>query len=863
MILIESKFDSSIQSNTIQRTQLIEKINRAKGFTIVQAPAGYGKTTLFRQWKQQSDAKVAWLSLDVHDNEQTRFLEYLTTALLTIKPMFETLLQSDIAYSASERLTHLANTIKRHVTDSICLVIDNYDVIFNDEIHASIEFLLKHTMPQLHLMIISRSEPPLPIASLRANGLLTEINASDLSFTQKEINDYFDACTDITLADEQVTNIYSRIEGWIAIIQILVARLKKSSDLDTVIQYFSGQDHFVVDYLMSECFNEYPAQLQSFLMNTSILQWIDDDVCRYIISESEKYYPLATLEKVGIPLFRLDTNHTQYRYQPIFGSFLRNQIRQGAEDDLIALHQRASEWYSQQDELNFDNVENILFHASHVNHDILLAYLEQYGQRLLKWGQNQLIINLLKPIPFKVLLDYPITLIGYLWSLYSKGQTQQVGYLLEQVEADLPTEVMNDVIVLRAQLSNLDDNPHKSRELSRQALQILPEDDVILRAMMQHNLARLSFFYYGETTQAIDLLTDSVTIYEQVGYYDLWAISMDFLVAARYRHGSLLEAEALCRYSLSMCQHINRPDLSCTFYSQLGKVLYERDRVTEAEQILRRGRILSQTHGGINSFLASSMTLARFVGEVESITVMEEARNFVGTSGYQLSRISAYPISRLAEHGWIAPSIQWDKYDYDPDVDVLSIETMFTYLNVAYQLCLGLIPNPRKAITLLVQLEHLATKSNQKTSLIEVLLLMTMSYEAVGNRESALLSLRRAVSMTQQTGHKRLILDNGMTVTRLLKILANQQENRLASRLLQDTSLQPEPLVVTSLMTPFTSRERDVIQLIAEGYSNPEIGNKLNISVSTTRWHVKNIYKKLGVTNRTRATIQAQQLGLI
>ncbi len=862
MVLIESKFDCSIQANTIHRKRLIETLKHAQGFTLVRAPAGYGKTILVNQWRQQSDARVAWLSLDNDDNEQSRFLGYFVMALSTIEPAFESLLQSEIPYEPSDYLAQIANIIKRHVTDSIYIVIDNYDVILNDEIHASIAFLLKHAIPQLHLIIVSRSQPPLPIASLRAKGLLTEITASDLRFTQQETQDYFADYTNLNLAQKQLIHVCQQTAGWIGLIQILVARLQKSSNLYETIEHFSGRDRFVSDYLMGECFDNYPPQLRSFLIKISILKWLDEDVCQYITLQSDEPYVLAILEQLGIPIFPVDTSHTQYYYHPIFASFLQNQLRQLPKDEVIALHQWAGEWYSQQDEITIDHVEQVLFHANHVSHDVLLAYLEQFGQQLLKWGHNQLIVDYLKPVAFEVLVDYPMTLIGYLWSLYSIGQARQVGLLLEQVESDLPTQVIGDVVALRAQLSNFEDNPHKSRELAQQALTILSEDDVILRALMQHNLARLLFFYDGETTQAINMLTESVTIYEQVGYYDLWAISMDLLVAVRYRHGSLLEAEALCRYSMSMCDHINRPDLSCTFFSQLGKILYERNRLSEAEQIVRRGRVVSQTHGGINSFLASSMTLARLVNEAESITVMEEAREFVGTSAYQLARITAYPISRLAEHGWIAPSIDWDKYDYDPNLDIPSIETMFTYINIAYQLCLGIMPNPRKAITLLVQLEQLATKANQKTSLLEILLLLTTSYEAVGNRESALLTLKRAVLMTQQTGHKRLILDSGAVVMRLLEILANQQENRYALRLLHDTS-EPQALIIPSSIPSFTSRERDVMRLIGEGYSNPEIGDKLNISVSTTRWHVKNIYRKLGVTNRTRATIQAQQLGLL
>ena len=277
-----------------------------------------------------------------------------------------------------------------------------------------------------------------------------------------------------------------------------------------------------------------------------------------------------------------------------------------------------------------------------------------------------------------------------------------------------------------------------------------------------------------------------------------------------------------------------------------------------------QGREISRENLGVNSFLAGSLTLARMVDTSEADSLIEEARHFVGADSYQLSRISAFPTSHLAEHGWISPQINWQKRDYDKNQDTVDIPSLYTFLNLARILSIGTTPNPRKAISLLLELEALTAQINQKSSLLETLILLSVNYEVLRNRDLALSYLRRALFIAQQTQHQRLFLDMGDIMQRLLECLAyGNDSNKYAMRL-----LNPEPLLTKSsnhkpLPTPMTRREIDILRLMGDGYSNPEISQQLNISTSTTRWHVKNIYNKLSVNNRTRATVRAYELGLI
>lgn len=864
--ILESKLLSpSFHNQALYREQLINQLSQQKLLTSIVAPAGYGKTILVRQWQQQfaNDDGIQWLTLDNTDSETEQFLKYFTHLIgdkitTNLANIADTRHQDIIPY-----LTRLSNAMLQSEVAPVYLVLDNYHLIQNKQIHDIITFFLLNPIPSLRFIILSRCKLPFNLTKLRLQKHLTEITARDLCFQPDEINTYL-STQDFDLTPSQLQAITEKTQGWIACLEILILRLKSSSDVNQAIQTFSGTDSYLVDYFLSEFYDDLPQDYQKFLIHTSILNPLSGELCDAALDQTDSHKRLIGLEDAGLPIATLDTNRTAFQYHPLYREFLLRQFESETPEIRRRLHHRASDWYAKYDAPTYDMIIKALDHANSASQDSMLNLLEHLSPTIQRQGHNQLFLTYLEQVDYEILLDYPTLFVSYLWAMYTNGQVHKAYALLDQTEHLIPSRYQSELYALRTQLSTVENNPQKSKTLAQQTLTMLSPDDLILRGLMQFNLARLAFFYDGQTHQAIRQMTIAIDVFEQASHYALWSIATDCLIAVRQRHGSLLEAEALCRYAITTCEQADQPNLIATFYSQLGKILYERNYLQESEQILRHGRELSRKYEGFNSFLASSLTLARIVNATEAKEIIDETRDFVKTNGYQLGRIAAFPVSHLAQHGWISPHINWDKLDYEPDYDVPTLTSVYTYLNLARRLSIGHPSNPRKAITLLLELEQLTSKINQRGSLLEVLILLSLCYQSIKDTDSALFSLQRALLIAQHTGHQRLFLDLGKPILHLLEKIAHEgQYPEYALQLINGGGKSSEPAKYRQLSTPLTQRENDILRLLGEGYSNPEISHYFDISVSTIRWHVKNIYRKLDVNNRTRATVRARDLGLI
>ena len=856
-VILQSKLFSPVSpAKDITRQRLIEQLGTARLFTSIVAPAGYGKTNLIAQWENQvaEDIHIRRLSLDIGDNNSQQFLTYFVAALCSTNDVFSAHIDDNSS------LALISNTLIRFADKPIVLVLDNYHVIGQDEIHAIINFFVTNPIPQLRFIVLSRTGLPLKLAHLRIQQKLTEITARHLSFTQDEIVRYFQVYHTLDLIASHLTAIEEKTRGWVASIQILSLRLQeKSNDIDSTLEHFSGEDRYLADYFSSEFLEDYPAELQRFLIESSIFEDLRSDLCDAVLEQEGSREQFIALEDSGIPIFPLDTTQSCYQYHPLFADFLRSKLESKRK---LQLHQRASDWYCSRDNLTDENIKKALYHATVAGQEKILSVLNRLSSTILRLGHEHLILDSLKSIPYEALFDYPRLLISYLWALFASGQSHKTLALLEQAESVLPDRFTGEVYVLRAQLSSIEGNPQKSRQLAQQALRMLPPDDMVLQGLMQFSLVRLSFFYEGQTNQAIKQLTEAIILFEQNKHYAVWSIAVDLLIAIRHRHGSLLEAEALCRYGIATCEAINRPDFMGAFYSQSGKILYERNCLDEAESILRQGRILSREHQGKNSFLASSLTLSRIVNQQEADAIIEEARQFLQADAYQIARINAFPVSHLCEHGWIAPWIDWNQNDYHHNA--ISMSSIYTYLDLARRLCISTEANPRRAISLLLDLEQFTSKINQRSSLLEVLILLAYCYSSLGDKSSAILSLQRALLIARYTGHCRLFLDLGQPILDLLEDIVQAGHHAEYARELLEHQDNPSTYAMpVELSNPLTPREIDILRLLTDGYSNPEMSRYFELSVSTVRWHVKNIYRKLDVNNRTRATVRARDLGLI
>ncbi len=339
-------------SQLVRRSHLTERLQQAveRQLTLIAAPAGFGKTTLLSAWLQDAPVSAAWVSLDGGDDDPTRFWSYTFAALDSVYPGLSAiglpLLQSSQPPPLENILTAIINSLEAH-SEELVLVFDDYHVINAQPIHASVTFLLDHLPTCLHLVIATRADPPLPLARLRTRGQLVEIRSTDLRFTREEVTSFLSQTSGLEFSTGDITALETRTEGWIAGLQLAALALQGRQDIAHFMQAFTGTHRFVVDYLTQEVLARQPAGVQSFLLETAILERLCGSLCEAVTGEPAGQAMLERLEEANLFLLPLDDERQWYRYHQLFAEMLRQRLQRKHPDRVAQLHQRASAWYAQ------------------------------------------------------------------------------------------------------------------------------------------------------------------------------------------------------------------------------------------------------------------------------------------------------------------------------------------------------------------------------------------------------------------------------------------------------------------------------------------------------------------------------------
>ncbi len=340
----------------VHRPRLIQRLQQGmeQALTLVSAPIGFGKSTLLSDWLASSAIPVAWLSLELQDNEPARFLSYLLAALQADNPHLDTI-RLTLHYplqppSMEAMLTLLINDLLIHraaAQERFVLVLDNYQAITDGTIHHALTFLLDHLPPWMHLVLATREDPPLPLAQLRGRDDLLELRASDLRFTQEEAATFLIKVMGLPISTEASALLQARTEGWITGLQLAAFSLQGRDDPETFITAFSGSHHYVVDYLLEEVLNRQSEAVQDFLLQTCILDRLSAPLCDAVREQGGSQVLLDFLERANLFLVALDDKGHWYRYHRLFAEALRQRLLQTAPALVPELHLRASRWYEQ------------------------------------------------------------------------------------------------------------------------------------------------------------------------------------------------------------------------------------------------------------------------------------------------------------------------------------------------------------------------------------------------------------------------------------------------------------------------------------------------------------------------------------
>src|SRR3712207_5043471 len=359
---------------------------------------------------------VAWLSLDAADNDPARFWRYFVTAVDQLQPgsgeSALALLGSPQAPPIEVILTTLLNELADLEADAV-LVLDDYHLIESRAIHEALTFLIEHLPARMHLVISTRADPPLPLARLRARSELNELRAADLRFTSEEAATFLDGVMGLELSAEEIAELETRTEGWIAGLQMAALAMRDRADVPSFIEAFTGSNRYVLDYLVEEVVNQQSEWVRSFLLETSVLGRMCGPLCDTVTGRTDGQVILERLEHSNLFVGPLDDERRWYRFHHLFADVLYMRLREAAVERPSELHRRASAWFERQD-LVQEAIEHALAAADWRRATRLIV---QFAPSFTFRGQFHTVLSWLNALPDEVVRANP-TLSVYSASVF-------------------------------------------------------------------------------------------------------------------------------------------------------------------------------------------------------------------------------------------------------------------------------------------------------------------------------------------------------------------------------------------------------------------------------------------------------------
>ena len=892
------------RATVVDRSRLTERliVSDDRRLTLISAPAGFGKTTLLSEWIPHSEHCVAWLSLDPGDNDPPRFWAYVVAALQTLRSDLGASALALLAVPQSPPIEAILTSLLNDVaafSDRLGLVLDDYHLIETPAIHTALTFLIDHLPPQMQLMITTRSDPPLPLARWRVRQQLIEIRAADLRFTPDEVAAFLNQVMGLNLSADDVAALEKRTEGWIAGLQLAALSMQGRDDASAFIRSFTGSHAYVIDYLAEEVLQRQAAEVQAFLLRTSILDRMCGPLCDTLADRSDSQRLLEQLEHTNLFIVPLDDRREWFRYHHLFADVLQARLRREYPDLRPDLHRRASVWH----ERHGSPVEAVNHALAAQDFSQAARLIEQKSRAMWQRGEVKTLQSWLAALPPDIRRARPQLSLAKAWAALAVSQIAVVETSLLEAEAAMSQLAEVEVMPLRAQvdalrstLANIRQDNAQAIELAHRSLAHLPEGDHFLRGHLAYNLG-WAYLSRGDLPAASQKLREAAAFSLSEGDLSTASLALNALGAGLEAQGRLREAATCYQQVIQAIQKDGQPlpvIAACGAYVRLGGILYEWNQFEESEQYARQGLELNRPFQAGGVVFTGCLVLMRVLkahgdlaGAIDSLRTAETAARSGGISTATLRMVEAVHAQLWLAQRNIADAAQWaTAYDRDLNFpvggdwpDARQLSPIFDYE------CLTLVRvrmaqgQWAEALRLLMQLQPVVEAGTRQASLIELLTLRAVALQAQAKNIESVTALERALTLAEPEGYIRTFVDEGEPVRLLiadLRLQIEKHDSRLQSyvdKLLaafpsSDSSppeqqISNQQSIILNLIEPPSERELEVLRLIDEGLSNREIAERLIVGLGTVKTHINNLYRKLDVNSRTQALARARELDLL
>jgi LuxR family transcriptional regulator, maltose regulon positive regulatory protein len=895
-------FVPRLRDGVVERGRLSELLQRgvSSKLTLISAPAGFGKTTVVTAWLATRGAgprAVAWLSLDQADNEAATFWTNVIAALqkaaagIGAPPM--QMLQPG-QHPVDLVLTSIVNELAA-VQSVVDLVLDDYHVINQPDVQTAMVFLLEHLPPNVHVVITTRADPPLPIARMRTQGELVEVRSADLRFTAQESEAYLTQVVGLKLTEKEVAALEERTEGWIAALQLAALSMKGRDDLKAFIEGFSGDDRYVFDYLVEEVLERQSEEVRRFLLDTCFLNRLSGSLCDAVTGRSGSRDTLEALYRANLFIVPLDDRREWYRYHHLFADVLLTQLDEDARRELTVRHRRASDWYEQHGE----RPEAIQHALAGKDLERAAGLIELAIPGMQSSRREATIRGWVEMLPDELVRNRPVLGIGFVGAQASMGKLDEVEGRLQDIERCLaviakagtsdPVSSPHRVVVVdesqlplvpgaveryRAVLAQVRGDVAGMINHAQLALEAAPPDDNLGRASASAILG-IAYWSDGYLEAARRSWTESKRGLLRAGHISDALGASIALGDISFAQGHLREAVQVHEQGLKLATEQGSQVLRGTadMHASLSELHRERNDLQAANRHLLKARELGESAGLPQHpyrWRVAMAHLKRDEGDLEgAAALLDEAEHVYASDFFPNVR----PVAAMRARVWIAQgrlddALSWQReagFSVDDDLVYLRECGHITLARLLLaQQGLGRAGSAERVLPFLNRLLDAAEGGKRNGSVIEISILRALA-DRHDNIDAALVSLERALALAAPEGYVRLFINEGAPMEALLKLAVKRLIEPAYARALLAAFSPPveRPQVHPDLIEPLSERELDVLRLLATDLGGPEIARALMISPNTTRTHTKNIYDKLGVNSRRSAVRRAAELGLL
>lgn len=860
------------------------------GLTLVSAPAGFGKTALLAHWATASDIPLAWLTLDGGDNDPVRFWRYLAHALDRTRAGLAERVDSTrgTAVPAFDAvITAIVNTLASEPAP-VVLVLDDYHVIENDLVHDSLRRLLEVVPPEVTVVLSGRADPPIPLGRRRAGNRLCEVRTADLRFTPEEAAELVSALIgpSTVLPHAATAALASRTEGWAAGLQLAALSLQGGQNVTDMLASFSGSHRFILDYLTEEVLAHQPEPLQAFLHETSVLGVLQGPLCDAVTGRSDSQETLEAIESANLFLVPLDDVRGRWRYHHLFGDLLYSRIRRQSPTRVRDLHRAAATWHE-----NHGVVEEAIKHALAGDDSEMAARLvERHVDEYLMSSELVTLRHWLRQLAPEGVTRQPRLLLTQARLALLAGQIAEAIDLLAAAEGAYPlsadahyepsvgrpagplANVPAIIAVNRAFIANLQGDPDAASAFATQALADVEDDEWMLDSLARLPIA-VAAWLRGRPDQAEPTLASVIDRWFTHGADDYAVVWSYFLGQVQAAQGRVEAAARTYRRALNLVPGERRRPTAGAVLVGSAQLAYSRDDLSTAERHLDVAVPLCRGLGYTQP-LAIGLALQALVREAGgdpsgANLAMAEAGDLSASGVVDL--INPVPAMRAGlwlKRGDVEAAAGWIHWRG------LRAEDQPRYPHEAAYLVLVRVlmheGRSTRALRLLDRLLAAATRPHRDGSRVEIQVLRAMLL-ADRDEDGALEALGEALRVTG--GHARVIIDEGKPMAALLgRFVAARREpgsgaartlRRLVRTIGEVDQRADARRYGKEVVTGLTSREREVLRLLATGRANREIAGELFVSPHTVKRHVTHILDKLDAGNRTEAVARGRDLGLL